>query len=459
MYHAQIPPPNRVFDPTLPGLTWVDLVFPFFLFSLGAALPLALGRRLDKPGASKKAIGQALRRFGLLLFFALASWQLNPIRLQGWNPKAGAIVWWIGPLACVSFTLVLGRFPSSWPTGAVRVIRVGGWAMAAAMMVLVPMAFGKSFSWRVSDPILLVLANVALFGTLIMLLFRKVPHFRWSILILGLGLHAARQMPDNIVKSVTDLQPLDWLFGPGASGWINWAFQPRFLKYLFIVIPGMAAGDILVQYLRERQQELDQAAAGKHHGWIVMPWLARAILALILVITGVFLALHLSRHILLGAFVTAVLLACLVFLVRLLPQGGARQAVEKLVILGAAGVAAGFILEPYQGGAKKDYATLSYYGYGAGFAALNLAGFLTVEAFARLGPAMNLLAANGRNPMLAYVASAFLVQPVLRLTGLWEPLMKATATPWMGTGRAFLITLLAALAVAWLGRMRVVWRS
>jgi predicted acyltransferase len=33
MYHAQVPPPKHVFDPTHPGITWVDLVFPFFLFS------------------------------------------------------------------------------------------------------------------------------------------------------------------------------------------------------------------------------------------------------------------------------------------------------------------------------------------------------------------------------------------------------------------------------------------
>ena len=31
MYHAQLPPPDRVFNPNLPGLTWVDLVFPFLL--------------------------------------------------------------------------------------------------------------------------------------------------------------------------------------------------------------------------------------------------------------------------------------------------------------------------------------------------------------------------------------------------------------------------------------------
>ena len=33
MSHIQTPPPNHVFRPDIPGISWVDLVFPFFLFS------------------------------------------------------------------------------------------------------------------------------------------------------------------------------------------------------------------------------------------------------------------------------------------------------------------------------------------------------------------------------------------------------------------------------------------
>ena len=35
MYHAQTPPPTHEFNLDLPGITWVDLVFPFFLFAHG----------------------------------------------------------------------------------------------------------------------------------------------------------------------------------------------------------------------------------------------------------------------------------------------------------------------------------------------------------------------------------------------------------------------------------------
>ena len=50
LFHAQVPPPSFRFDPSVPGITWVDLVFPFFLFSMGAAFPLALRRRPASQG-------------------------------------------------------------------------------------------------------------------------------------------------------------------------------------------------------------------------------------------------------------------------------------------------------------------------------------------------------------------------------------------------------------------------
>lgn len=55
MFHAQTPPPTYDFNPNNPGLTWVDLVFPFFLLSMGAALPFSLRKKLSK-GESKAAV-------------------------------------------------------------------------------------------------------------------------------------------------------------------------------------------------------------------------------------------------------------------------------------------------------------------------------------------------------------------------------------------------------------------
>lgn len=65
LFHAQLPPPSFAFDPSVPGITWVDLVFPFFLFSMGAAFPFSIGRRLDRGAAAVQVAWTILRR-GLL---------------------------------------------------------------------------------------------------------------------------------------------------------------------------------------------------------------------------------------------------------------------------------------------------------------------------------------------------------------------------------------------------------
>ena len=75
MYHAQVPPPTHQFDPNRPGITWVDLVFPLFLFCMGAAIPLSLKIQLDKGLTRFSLFSVAVRRFFQLLFFALFSQQ------------------------------------------------------------------------------------------------------------------------------------------------------------------------------------------------------------------------------------------------------------------------------------------------------------------------------------------------------------------------------------------------
>ena len=63
MSHAQTPPPDHIFNPSLPGITWVDLVFPFFLFAMGAAFPFSKPARqhLAFPGGRWPPPGGRMR--------------------------------------------------------------------------------------------------------------------------------------------------------------------------------------------------------------------------------------------------------------------------------------------------------------------------------------------------------------------------------------------------------------
>ena len=70
MFHAQTPPPTYAFDPAAAGLTWVDLVFPFFLFSMGAAFPLAMRKKFENGAGIGSTALQLLKRWAILTLFA-----------------------------------------------------------------------------------------------------------------------------------------------------------------------------------------------------------------------------------------------------------------------------------------------------------------------------------------------------------------------------------------------------
>lgn len=81
MFHAQVPPPNHQFNPNLSGITWVDLVFPFFIFCMGASIPISLNKYVATDN-HKAVILNAFRRFFLLAFFALFLEHFKFSRLQ-----------------------------------------------------------------------------------------------------------------------------------------------------------------------------------------------------------------------------------------------------------------------------------------------------------------------------------------------------------------------------------------
>lgn len=72
MYHAQVGPrSNFVFDGSIYGITWVDLVFPFFLFAMGAAFPFSIGNKYRKGSSRRRIIYDSLLRGFRLTFFAI----------------------------------------------------------------------------------------------------------------------------------------------------------------------------------------------------------------------------------------------------------------------------------------------------------------------------------------------------------------------------------------------------
>src|ERR1022692_2149758 len=114
MYHAQVPPPEHKWVATLPGITWVDLVFPFFLFALGAAIPLALARRLEQGEPKWKVALFIVERGVLLAFFALYVEAIRPYVI---SEHPSTATWLIALLGFALLFPVLTRLPNSCPAG------------------------------------------------------------------------------------------------------------------------------------------------------------------------------------------------------------------------------------------------------------------------------------------------------------------------------------------------------
>ncbi|MDZ7269461.1 MAG: DUF5009 domain-containing protein [candidate division KSB1 bacterium] len=435
MYHAQVPPPAHKFDPNLPGLTWVDLVFPLFLFCLGAALPLALTARLAQGTPCWKIAGAILQRGFLLGFFAIALQHLKPYTFSA-QPTARH--WLLALLALAVFFALFTRLPRDWKPAVHFAVRAAGWLVALALLATVHYPDGSGFALARSDIIIIVLANMAVFGSLIWLATRSRLIPRLGILGVLLALRLASTTPGLVA----------WLWQASPAPWL---YQLYYLQYLFLVIPGMIAGELLLRWRRASREE-DKPLRAWNQGRPV---------ALVTLIIGlaIFLLLGLqARWLITTTVITFAVLLIGAGLTRR-PRTRTEGLLARLYSWGAYWIILGLLFEPFEGGIKKDHPTLSYYFVTAGLAVLLL---LTLVIFIEVWQqrrGFQLLIANGQNPMLAYIGVAFAIMPVLHLTGLYPLLQAVTTAPWLGFLRGMLLTLLLALLVGFCTKRKILWRT
>ena len=440
MYHAQVPPPNHIWNGNLPGITWVDLVFPMFLFSMGAAFPLALSRRLEKEQEWRVYIDVMIRG-ALLGFFALYVDAIRPYVLSN-HPD-----WRVWLAALAGFVLlfpILARLPQNWPAWLKLATRSAGWAGAIVFLALARYPDGSSFSLGRSDIIIVVLANIALFGAIIWLLTRDRPLIRLGLL----GILCAIRL-SNMPKPVPGLVHDMWAWSPAP-----WIYQLYYLQYLFIAIPGTIAGEIILNWLRSRNEARKNEP--QPATWAGFKSLAVAIVMAAMVITAL---IGLKARWLVQ---TTIALGALCVIGWLMVRDAATAA-EKMVrtLFGWAiyWLILGLFFEPYEGGIKKDKATMSYYFVTTALAICLLIFFVMVFEFFGKRKWAAILVDNGQNPMIAYAGINNLVIPVLALTRVDLVLNAMVTNPWMGFLKGLIITLLVAMFVSVCTRMKIFWRT
>lgn len=465
LFHAQLPPPSFAFDPSVPGITWVDLVFPFFLFSMGAAFPFSIGRRLDRGVSAVQVAWTILRRGLLLAFFAIVLGNTNLWTLHEALQR---------PVAASLLTLVVwGAFFAMFIRLRNRSKRfntlLNGCGIAALLLLLVLYrALGVDVNLHRSDIIILFLANVVVAGSFLWWLTRRKPGLRMGLVALLVALKLSAAVPGSWTESVWNAT-----FAP-------WLYHTEFLQYLCIVLPGSVAGELIARWLAHKGAATPAASAQPSVTAAVPPHFVCSVtstpaaaphdaepLPVRFRLAGVLVLLLLAVN-LWGLYVralTANLLLTLLaggaaaWLLRR-PRTALQELLSALFATGLFWLLLGLVFESLEGGIKKDPATVSYFFVTAGMAShvLLLATLLFESLHGRAG----LLVRCGENPMIAYTAAGYVVVPLLFIEEQW-----GFSMPWIwgaggcgaGIARGVVITLLAMLLTSAFTRRRLFWRT
>jgi predicted acyltransferase len=384
------------------GLTWVDIVFPIFLFSLGMAIPFALAKRIEEKMPMWQVVvhifWRALVICGFGYFLGNAS---------AWN-IADPWTWIRTLLGFACLVLFLARMPFIPEEKKILklVPKIVGLAGLFILMATVRHADGKGFTTEYSDIIILILSQVYLTASLVWLVSRKSIPLRLAILagIFAMRLHGA--------DGGQILVAMDNWLSKAHLGWFYWA---SIIYVSTVAIFGSIIGDIIYQWSKERKDVTEGVGlpAGKLAGLLV---------ALPSLTVGGLYFLQM-RYVTWGLIFTAAVCLLIHWLVKdtLTSMGSLVQRLCKwmtfLLIVG-------YILEPFEGGIKKDPATLSYYFIPSGMAVSLLTFFLIVIDDLKWRKGIGFLRVAGSNAMLAYITGGLLITPILFLTHLIKPIEK-----------------------------------
>ncbi len=435
MYHAQISPPTHQFNPDLPGLTWVDLVFPMFLFALGAAIPLALSHRIGKGEPFTKILFGIGERGFLLGFFAIFLRHVRPHVIES-TPSTQT--WFIALLGFFLMFPIFLRLPATWKGWWKYSIKIGGWLAVIILLWNLNYPDGRGFSLSRSDIILVVLTNVAVFGSLIWLLTRNNPLVRLSLLGILLALRLS-QTETGWIQALWNYSPAPWIY------------KMYYLQYLFIVIPGTIIGERLLSWM-----QTPEASTKDNKNWSSGRFWTLAGISVALIIV---LLIGLQARWVWQTALAAAFLCGTGYLMVMHANNEVENLLKTLFLWATYWLILGVVLEPFEGGIKKDHSTLSYYFVTTGLSIYLLIVFFIIGDVFKKQRWMQLLIDNGKNPMIAYTGFANFIWPILALTGLEKVFIKITPTPWLGFLRGLFYTIILALLVQFFSKRKLFWRT
>ncbi|MFA6617575.1 MAG: DUF5009 domain-containing protein [Candidatus Neomarinimicrobiota bacterium] len=464
MFHAQVPP-GQGFNPLLPGITWVDLVFPFFLFVLGAAMPFALERKFKAAKPILSVSSHIIERTILLVFFAIFVQHIRPYNLGEniWATGSSLIPWLLAIVGFVILFLIYLRAPKAWPVWLKVFIKVLGWVGGLSFLLFMKYPDGSGFKFERMDIIIMLLANMVFFGSIIYCLSRNNPMARLAVMAVFIGMRLVHMQWDislaiggqEALKSIPYVQHLfhgvnySWLDKIWDYSPVKWLYNFSWLKYLLIVLPGTIAGDSIKAWLNTSKNNKNTSNSGK---LIIIS--IQSIAIVIVSLVGLY-----TRHLFISSII--IILLCVMSWLLLRKPGNKDEILLKnLIVWGSMWVILGLVFEPFGGGIKKDNSTLSYYFLTSGLAYYMLVFFTIMIDIFKKKNIFKILIQNGQNPMIAYVGMMNLLVPLLYISFIFPWLKNISMPyPWLGFLLACVQTLGLAFIVGFFTRNKLFWRT
>ena len=184
-------------------------MFPFFLFTMGAAFPLAMRKRLEN-GTSKWAVaGSLVKRWIILTAFAILLGNAYSI---GASPRPDVVKGLFNIVLWGALFITLVRVKDEKKG---LIINLSGLAILIGMAVLAKYYMGLTLTCWSSDVIIMILANVALAGGLLWMFTKDSLRLRWLVLLFIIALKALSSYAPQTLEWVPAMHRIGWFFSWG----------------------------------------------------------------------------------------------------------------------------------------------------------------------------------------------------------------------------------------------------
>jgi len=436
MSHVQNPPPSGALDMTVPGISWVDWVFPIFIFCMGVAISLAGWKKSEN---KRQYFSGVFIRFLLLWAFAYLVTLLAPSGIKSgfdltlFNVQVRAYD--IQALILVGFFAMFAFYWRLKPSTKSLWIRLIGACVILGLIALFHWGYGMQVTLHRRSIIILLLAFLYLFGSLLWYASRNS---LWGRLAIFLGIIGI-----SFLSKETGFD--SWLY---AQKSLRWVFNMEQIYFLLILLPATWVGDYMGGRLEWRGQRViatDSPPVG-HLFYLLLGMLTLFLCFGLYIRWPEWALLSVSL---------SVLSLCMV-----IARNSSRYS-YPLIVLAAILLIVGILFDPYEGGIKKVPATFSYC-FTMGGACIILLMFFHYICQKLPGSFfVRTFSGAGANPLMSYVIFGSFVMPVLKLTfliGLYQAAYPS-GQPWIGVLRAFVVVLFAMYLVSIMSRKGIYWRA